>query len=497
MIPDVIRRTALIAIPIFHILGFIGVAAYCLRRRREGASTLLWLTLAWSFPIVGPLLFLMLGVTRVPQKAWRTQRANDAFRAERQTRESETMPLDYWRRLRESMADAPEDETARTLVKTMNRFGDEFPLLGSNAIEALVGGDATFPRMLSAIDNATDHIHLQTYILGNDATGHLFLEHLAAKARQGIVVRLMYDRIGSTSAWLLGMLKPYAHIPNFHIDSWHQMDLFKWRFQINLRNHRKALIIDGKIAFIGGINLHVENTTRPQGEPIRDYHFLVRGPIVHELQYTFLRDWHFMSDEDASQLLCERHFPLITPSGQSLISLVNGGPSSDVESLTDLFCAALAAATDQVLLVTPYFVPPPDILRAMRLASLRGVNIKLLMPEIGNHPIVALAARAFFEELLNSGIEIFLRPPPLLHAKALVVDDKIAVIGTVNLDNRSLRLNYETAFTVFDEPFANELKQIILEDLALSSRVDLVQWRNRPAGARIRENICALMAPVL
>jgi cardiolipin synthase len=266
---------------------------------------------------------------------------------------------------------------------------------------------------------------------------------------------------------------------------------------VNLRNHRKVLILDGRTAFMGGLNLDDVNVSRPGRPADRDYHFSVRGPIVQELQYSFLRDWYFMTDEDPQALLRKECFPHIEPAGRALVRVVNGGPTSEVENITDVFFSTIGAARRQLLVVTPYLVPTPDLVRALRAAALRGVDVRVVVPGRNNHVYAGMASRAIYEDLMGAGVRIFERHGPFLHGKALLADDAVAVVGTANLDVRSLRLNYETNLVVYDESFIGELKRVVLEDQSLSEEISLVQWRKRPIRQRMLENFCHLMAPML
>jgi len=221
------------------------------------------------------------------------------------------------------------------------------------------------------------------------------------------------------------------------------------------------------------------------------------GPIALELQYAFLRDWYFITNESPAALLTPEHFPRLDPAGDTLMRVVNSGPTADVEAMTDVFCAAMNAAHKRILVVTPYFVPPPDLLRVLRLAALRGVKVQLVVPAKNNHIYAGLAGKALYEQLLLTGIEVFERRPPFLHAKAMIVDDQVSIVGTANLDNRSLRLNYESNLVVFDESFARALKRVGREDMAQSEALELKAWQARPAYRKVAENLCSLLTPLL
>lgn len=482
---------------LLHLTCFALVCLHTLSRRREPTSTLLWIFIAWALPLFGPLLYVGMGVYRVPEKGWRKQRADDRLRDARRAREDAELPMAYWRAVHEQIATRPESTFARELDGAMEAALGECPLLGGNAIDVLVTGDEAFPAMLKAIAGARHHLHVQTFILYPDDTGRLFMDALAARARAGVRVRVLCDRFGSSLAALSGMLRRYGRLPNMEVAAWSQANPLKRQLQVNLRNHRKILVADGREAFVGGINLQADHVTRGERPPIRDYHFRVRGPIVQELQYTFMRDWYFMTDADPETLLNPDHFPRLEPAGPALVRVVNSGPTSEQEVLADVVFTAVVTARHHILAATPYFVPPPELLRAFRSAAMRGVEVRLIVPRRNNHLYAGLAARALYEDMLAAGVRIFERRPPFMHAKALIVDDAFALVGSANLDVRSLRLNYETNLAVYDEGFIDRLKRVVLEDLARSDEIEPAAWRRRPAARRLLENACNLLTPIL
>ncbi|MDA0577107.1 MAG: cardiolipin synthase, partial [Verrucomicrobia bacterium] len=482
---------------LLHVATFALVTIHCLMHRREPTSALLWMFVVWAFPLIGPVCFLMFGINRIPTKAWRKYRSDEKFLTERRAREHEEKPLAYWRSVRASVATEPPQPELRNLNALMNAVVPDYPLLGHNHVEAHVTGDVVFPRMLAAIRGAKHHIHLQTYILGHDEIGREFLEALRERANAGVTVRLLYDRIGSAHAWLFGLFSRYTGIPNLHLAAWAQVNPLKLRFQVNLRNHRKVLIVDGEHAFMGGINLSVNNVTRNRRPPDRDYHFELRGPIVPELQYAFLSDWYFMTDAAPESLLCVEHFPRPAHAGNSLIRLLNGGPSTQIDEMIDTTFAAITSAQKSITVVTPYFVPPTEILCAFRSAALRGVQVTLILPKVNNHIYAGLAGRSIYDDLLKAGVRIFERPPPFIHAKAMLIDESLAIVGTANLDVRSLRLNYETNLAVFDPDFIDSLRAIVREDLAASHEINRAAWVQRPRWRQVLENFCSLLTPIL
>lgn len=480
-----------------HVLLFAVVALHVLRHRRRADSTLLWLFVVWSIPALGALLYAMFGVDRVPRIRWyRTVQRRDRLEGARQSTTEEVLPEAYWQSMGGAPA-TPTDEWSRELDRPLAAMLDNFPLLGGNHITPLLTGDEAFPQMLTAIREARHHIHLQSFIVGNDDVGREFLNLLAKRARAGVRVRLLYDRFGSSHALWGGLFRRHRRVPNFQIAGWTQSNLFRKQIHLNLRNHRKILVVDGEWGFMGGVNLNDYSRSSAGNPAIQDYHFELRGPIVQELQYTFLRDWHVMTEESPDQLLSADHFKRQPISGSALARVVNSGPSSDLQVAVDVFFNAVNAARKQVFIISPYFLPSEDLLRALRLAALRGVRVYLVVPEKSNHWYTTWAARAVYEDLLEAGVRIFERRPPFIHAKAMTVDDRMAIVGSSNWDYRSLYSNYETSLVVYDPAFVMHLKLLMIEDLHESRELDLMTFKRRPVIHRYLENACGLLAPLL
>ena len=481
-----------------HVFLFLLVVLHALRHRRRADSTLLWLFVTWSVPVVGALLYAAFGVDRVPRERWQRSVVQRLVRMDgaRAATTDEVLPEAYWRSMGRA-AVTPEDEWTRELDRPLAAMLENFPLLGGNRITPLLTGDEAFPKMLEAIRAARHHIHLQSFIIGNDAVGREFMDAVAAKAREGVRVRVLYDRFGSSHALWGGLFRKYRKVPNLAIAGWTQSNLFRKQLHFNLRNHRKALIVDGRIGFMGGVNLNEYSRSQGKQAAIQDYHFRLLGPIVQELQYSFLRDWHVMTEEDPERLLSAAHFRRLPPEGAALARVVNSGPSSDLRVAVDVFFNAVNAARRQVFVITPYFLPSEDLLRALRLAALRGVRVELVVPEKSNHWYTTWASRAMYEDLLEAGVRIFERRPPFIHAKAMVVDDRLAVVGSSNWDYRSLYSNYETSLAVYDGDMVMHLKRLMDEDLHASREVDLALFAQRPIRQRYLENLCGLFAPML
>jgi cardiolipin synthase A/B len=487
------RPAILLIWSILHLIAFLLVTLHCLQRRRNASSTILWIFVAWSFPVIGPLIYLGFGIDRVGDRGYLKFLADEHLLRTRKDAKA-AAPRAYWHQL---IGTPAENEFQREFNRALDALNPDHPALSGNRILPLVNGDEAYPRMLEAIRGAKHHIHLQSFIIGNDRISREFMDALSCKAREGVQVRLLYDRFGSTRALFGGLFRKARNVPNFKVAGWTQANPLKRQFQINLRNHRKTLVVDGTVGFFGGINLLDDHVTRPGKPPIRDYHFEAAGPIVQELQYAFLRDWYFITEESPEALLTSQHFPHAEPAGTVTGRLINTGPSDTNNTATETFFNSIILAKKQILAVTPYFVPPEDILRALRSAALRGVDVRLVVPKENNHRYAGYASRALYEDLLLAGVRIFERRPPFMHAKALIVDGEFALVGTANLDVRSLNLNYETFLAVYSAGFADTMKCIIHEDIDCSDEILLAEWRKRPRHRRLLENLAALMTPVL
>lgn len=488
-----------LALPALHDLTLAGLAhavigvtlsLHVLLNKHRPVSAVLWLASLWAFPFVGAFVYLCFGVDQV-------ERGAVARTACRRIQKERGLPPGA------DAADALLPETAPPsgrgveILDVTNRGRRSLARMGGNRVELLVDGDEFYPALHDAIAAARDSIHLQSFIIARDATGRELVEHLAARARDGVTVRLLYDRFGSTYAHYSTTFRP-ARRAGVKVASISHASPLRGRFQVNLRNHRKVAVVDGRVGFTGGINVGDLNlSSRANGEPIRDYHLFVAGPVVSELQLQFVADWTFASGEAPADLVLERYFPAQERAGDALVNVVQGGPYSGGQALTDLLFAAIGAAQSSLRVVTPYFVPNEPILQAIRAAALRGVDTRLVVPQLGNHWYVDYAARSLYTSLLESGVRIFERKPPFSHAKALVVDGSYAVLGSPNLDYRSLHLNFETAVEVAEPAFLDRLNQQIASELAHSVEVSLDAHRARPMARRLIENFCYLFQPLL
>lgn len=416
-----------------------------IRTARTPQGAVVWAMSLIALPYVALPIFLFLGHTRLSGYA--------AMRRASKLAHAPMPALDEWRVACRASHGSP--------VAGFQAMG-KMPLVSGNAARLLVDGEATFADMLAAIDAAERYVLVQFYILRADGIGQELKARLIGKARAGCDVRLLYDAIGSyglSAAYLAELRAAGVSCVDFHsIRKPHS------RFQINFRNHRKVVIVDGQTGFVGGFNVGDEyNGSDPQYGHWRDTHLRLDGPAVAQLQLLFAEDWKWATEE---QLALEWH---PTPQPEDLPAMIVApSPADALETGSLYFCNAINAAQRRVWIASPYFVPDVDIQSALALAALRGVEVRILVTGRRDHLLVWLAAFAYFDEMRRAGVEIWRYRDGFMHQKVILVDDAFASVGTLNLDNRSCRLNFEATALIFDAGFARKVEAMLEQDFGRS-----------------------------
>lgn len=368
----------------------------------------------------------------------------------------------------------------------------ELPVMGGNGFELLVDGKQTFNAIFEAFDAAETYILVQFYIIHDDELGHAFADRLKAAAARGVTVRLLFDSVGSH-----GLSQPYLddlRAAGVEVVNAHAIYGPRHRFQINFRNHRKTVVVDGQVGFIGGLNVGDEYMGRDKKfGPWRDTHCRVTGPVVMQLQLVFAEDWHWATQ---TLLIPKLHWSP-EPSEDNMDALILAtGPGDVMETGSLYFCACITRAAKRIWIASPYFVPDVDILTALKLAALRGVDVRILVPDVIDHKTPWLAAFAYFDEVREAGVQVWRYTEGFMHQKVVVVDDDIASVGTTNMDNRSCRLNFEATAIFFSQRVADEVAHMLEADFAraylLEKTLDEQPWRYRVGAPFAR-----LLAPIL
>ncbi len=462
--------------------------------KHRPVSAVLWLAIVWVVPYGGALAYMTFGIDRVRRGASDRETAK-AIVARRAALHAtfERMTIDY---VHLDFTE-PHKYPAQHIFRATDAAVRPYLVYRGNRVQLLVDGDEFYPALFDEISKARSSVHLQTFIFGHDRTSRELLDLLIERRRAGVECRLLYDRFGSTYAHLFGFFRA-SRAAGVEVCSISQANPLKGRFQINLRNHRKIAVIDGSIGFVGGINIHDGNVSKySRGQPIRDYHAKLEGPAVSDLQFQFVEDWYFASRQPPERLLELKYFPELEAVGDALVEVAPGGPELKGHSLADAFFGAIVAAERSLTIVTPYFVPDEPIVQALRYAAMRGVRVRLVLPRKSNHWYTGFAARSLYTPLLKAGVRIFERKPPFIHAKAMIVDDVYAMIGSANLDYRSLHLNFETNLEVADAHFIKDLADRVEEEIGQSEEVLAERHQSRPLARRLAENFCYLFQPML
>jgi len=450
-------------------------------KKRNPASTVAWILTIIFLPVFGGILFLMFGVNRIERRKQQHDRSVEEFHAPEPSLTPHTV-----------MPDEVRSALENRLMRLARRITDTAALRG-NRIELLADTNRTLGLIEQAIRSAEKTLHLEYYIWQPDKTGSRIRDLLVEKAQQGVTVRFIYDKIGSMR---LGrkFLKPMREA-GIHVASFLPGITFRERFSVNLRSHRKIVIVDGRVAFTGGMNIGDEYLGRNKKLGYwRDTHLKFTGPAVVQLQHVFAEDWYFATRETLSG---PDVFPVPSSNGKVHAQVIAGKPTGEIGEFYTLMFAAINEARHRITLATSYFVPPIALATALETAALRGVSVRLLLAGRSAYFWTKLAARSYYDSLLESGVEIHEYQRGLLHSKTLTIDGQWSLVGTPNFDARSLLLNFEVALAMYDSGIAMQLEEQYEHDLQWARRIDPVERENRSAWQTLQENVCRMFAPVL
>jgi cardiolipin synthase len=460
------------ALSIVHFALAASVTLHVLAHNRNPGSAVSWIGLAWLSPVVGSVLYLLLGINRVKRRA------------------------------RSLGAAAPDDSVAEASpglrgcehlagLELAARRISRRNLQPGNAIVMLANGDAAYPQMLAAIDSATASVALSSYIFRADHVGREFVTALIGAHRRGADVRVLIDGYGG------GYLRSasYRRLHHARVPVARFMhSALPWRMPfLNLRTHRKILSIDGRVGFTGGLNIGAENViAHNPHHTVLDTHFRFDGPVVAQLCEAFAQQWYFTCGETLSG---PAWYPKLAPVGDSLVRAVTSGPDQDLEKIEMLVLEAIACARSSIQIMTPYFLPDDRIITALALAAMRDVAVDLVLPEHSNHPSVDWALRAHIGPLLAAGCRVWTHKPPFDHSKLMAVDAIWCFVGSANWDMRSFRLNFEINLEVYHSVIVQQVSAKIAANQ--TTRIMQADLDRRSLPARLRDNAAHLMLPYL
>ncbi|MEJ1240328.1 cardiolipin synthase [Chryseolinea sp. T2] len=479
--------------PLLEVLYVLLLTAVCGRiiyDTNNTAKTLAYLLLVVFVPVGGMVFYFFFGINYRKRTLYNKKIVDD---------------YDLWQRVKKEMyersvvayqqatdADRPDKRLVRYLVKEMS------PLTAGNAVTLLTNGEEKFPAVLNALEAAREHIHIEYYIYENDNIGRAIKEVLIRKAGEGVKIRFIYDDFGSRS--IRHSIAKQLRAAGVETFPFFRITFMALASRLNYRNHRKIIIVDGEKGFVGGINVSDRyiNNGGQRGSYWRDTHLMIEGPGVAYLQYLFIGDWNFCSGQKIQNV--RQYFPdykLVERPGDKVVQIAASGPDSAHPTILYSLLFALHQAEDEILITTPYLIPDQSIMDAIVVAALGGVTVKVLVPAITDSKLVGWAARSYYESLLSAGVKLYAYQKGFIHAKTMVVDRKLAIVGTANMDYRSFDLNFEVNALVYDTSLATSLATVFENDLNDATEIDPTEWVRRSISSRLPEKIARLVSPLL
>jgi cardiolipin synthase A/B len=454
------------------VAGLLGVAAsiHALLYKRRPRAAFGWIAVCLTFPLAGAALYYWFGINRARRRA-------------RQLRDHEHVEYAAG-----YAAAAPD---AHQALARLGATVSGQPLLAGHRIEVLHCGEAAYPAMLAAIDGARHRVYLVTYIFDTDETGRAFADALGRAVQRGVDVRVLLDGFGEL--YTLPRARRMLRERGVNVRRFLPPLLLPPSLMVNLRNHRKILLVDDDLAFSGGMNLSDRHlaSRRSNAHRVVDVHFEIRGPVTASLLSIFLGDWHFAGGREPARP------GRAVGGGTALCRAIADGPDEELDRLLILIVGAIGLARRRVAIMTPYFIPPRELIGALQAAALRGVDVSILLPGRNNLFFMHRATRHLLWELLQRGVRVFYQPAPFVHSKFLLVDDDYAQIGSANLDPRSLRLNFELTLEVYDPSLVARLDEHYAAARAGSEEVHLADVDARPVPTRMLDGFCWLFSPYL
>ncbi|WP_455587400.1 cardiolipin synthase [Bacteroides sp.] len=473
----VFGQIATVAFDIIYFGAIIGTIVVVVLDNRNPVKTMAWILVLMFLPIVGLVFYFFFG---------RSQR-----------RERIIGKKSYGRLLKKPMAEYLAQDPSilpveyDRLIKLFQHTNQALPFDG-NRVDTYTSGYSMLQALLRELQKAEKHIHMEFYIFEDDPIGRLVRDVLIEKAHAGVEVRVIYDDVG---CW---------HVPSTFFEEMKEAGIevrsfLKVRFplftsKVNYRNHRKIVVIDGKVGFVGGMNLADRYMRGFSWGIWRDTHIMLQGKAVHGLQSAFLLDWYFV---DRTLITASRYFPKIDSYGDSLVQIVTGEPIGPWKEIMQGLTMAISGAKKYFYMQTPYFLPTEQILAAMQTAALAGVDVRLMLPERADNRITHLGSRSYLADVLRAGVKVYFYKKGFLHSKLMVSDDMLSTVGSTNLDFRSFEHNFEVNAFMYNMETALQMKEIFMLDQRECTQIFLKNWVKRPWLQKAMESVVRLLAPLL
>ncbi|HQX97899.1 MAG TPA: cardiolipin synthase [Chitinophagaceae bacterium] len=478
----------LILISLFYFILLVFVCVQIVISINYSAKALAYLLFAIFIPVIGIIFYLTFGINY-----WKKRKYNKKTLQDGKILDYLKNGIVQYNESSISRLDESVQQNAELASMLMRDLGS--PLTKNNKVTLLKNGEEKFPNLIEAIRNATHHIHIEYYIYEYDDIGTEIIELLIQKAKEGVEVRFIYDDFGSPTIKMATekrMQEAGAKVLPFH-----KVRFYLLANRFNYRNHRKIVVIDGQTGFVGGINVSDKYINNNKNKLFwRDTHLRIDGPAVYYLQYLFITDWKFCCDEELETKESYFKIPKKTTEN-SFVQIAASGPDSILPSILYSILQAIYLAKKEILITTPYFIPGDGIINALNVAALSGLSVKLLVPGISDSKIVNAASKSYYAKLLQAGVEIYFYKKGFVHAKTMVADSMLTIVGTANMDYRSFEFNFEVNALVYDQSVAEEMRNTFFEDLKNAEQIDKKAWLSRPWYAQLPEKIARLFSPVL
>lgn len=467
---------------ILYIYIIISIIVVILLENRNPAKSLVWVLVLIFLPIVGIVFYAFVG---------QDFRRRKIISKKSLHRLNVHTDFDYYRN-REQEKDTLPLEIKHT-IKLLEKCA-ESPVYGQSKIDIFTSGKDTFDAIFADIESAKEHIHVEFYIVEPDEIGFRFRDLLIKKAKEGVRVRFIYDYLGGfgLKKKFLQPLKAAGIFVHAFMPAIPYISLSK----VNYRNHRKIVVVDGRVGYTGGMNVADRYVKGNKLGLWRDTQVRFEGAAVHGLQNAFLIDWFFVSQKLISDL---KYYPKpkVFSEWQNLVQIVSSGPDTDFENVMQGIISMLNSAQKYIYIHTPYFLPTESILSALQIASLSGVDVKLMLPEKSDTHLAQMATKSYLLQILESGVRVFFYKKAFLHSKAIVADDLVSTVGSSNMDFRSYEQNFELNAFIYDEKTAKTLRESFENDLKQCKEITLTGWKRRKKKERLKDSIARLFSPLL
>ncbi len=472
-----LNETVLLIIEIVYLLTVLSIVVVVISENRNPIKTVAWILAVVFLPVVGIIWYATFGQDITKRH----------IISKRMYSKLKKRPLDEMDE--PAKASCPgEHENLVALLQNM----DYTPLLGGNDVRIFTNGKDKFDSLFADIEQAKKHIHVEYYVLMDDEIGTKFQQALIRKAKEGLEVRVIYDSFGSRKT----KKKFFEEFRKAGIETepFLKLTLPALTSRINYRLHRKIVVIDGQIGYVGGMNIADRYLTGFTWGGWRDTHARIEGKGVQGLQSVFLIDWYFVS---RTLITARYYFPMLDNYGEGPMQIVNSGPLSEQNEISHGIMQAIYDAKKSIFIQTPYFLPPEAMIDALQAAAIRGVDVRIMLSKRSDVPIVQMASRSFIKEMLRAGVKVYFYAKGFLHSKTMTFDSSLTLIGSANFDSRSFEQNFEVEAFIYDEKVTEEANEIFVEDQRHSEIVSLREWAKRPITVRFMESLVRLFAPLL